>query len=189
MPKRLKIRLTTEELKQVTQASWQDDRDEVRQRAEAIRLLHLGHTKEEVAEKMEVTTQSVYNWVHRWLEGGLEGLANEPRPGRRPKADEAYCRALEKALEQDPQELGYRFAIWTRDRLRDHLEQETGVHLHEEYLGEIMRQQGYVYRRPKHDLKTLQDPEAKEAAQKLIEELKKGHSKALSSSSLWTRRP
>jgi transposase len=189
MPKQLKISLTTEEREQVTQASWQDDRAEVRQRAEAIRLLDLDRTKEEVAEEMEVTIQSIYNWVHRWLEGGLEGLANEPRPGRKPKADETYRQALAKALEQDPREVGYRFAIWTRERLRDHLEQETGVHLHVEYLGEIMRQEGYVFRRPKHDLKNLQDPEAREAAKQLIEELKRGRSTGISSSSLWTKQP
>ena len=51
MPKQLKITLTTEELKQVEEAVWQDDRPEVRQRAEVIRLLHLGHRKDEVAEK------------------------------------------------------------------------------------------------------------------------------------------
>ena len=189
MQKELKITLTTEELKQIEEAVWQDERPEVRQRAEVIRLLHLGHKKEEVAEKMEVTIQSVYNWMHRWLAGGLESLANEPRPGRKPKADETYRQALAKALEQDPREVGYRFAIWTRERLRDHLEQETGVHLHVEYLGEIMRQEGYVFRRPKHDLKNLQDPEAREAAKQLIEELKKGRSTGISSSSLWTKQP
>ena len=51
-----------------------------------------------------------------------------------------------------------------------------------------MRQKGFVYRRPKHDLTELQDPDAKEQARLLIEELKKGSAKTTKSgSSLWTK--
>lgn len=53
----------------------------------------------------------------------------------------------------------------------------------------VIRNQGFVYRRPKHDLTSLQDPDAKEQARELLEALKKGHSQTTKSgSSLWTKR-
>ena len=54
---------------------------------------------------------------------------------------------------------------------------------------EVIRQRGYVYRRPKHDLTNLQDLTAKQQAAELLEELKKGRSKTISGFSLWTKRP
>ena len=54
----------------------------------------------------------------------------------------------------------------------------------------VIRKHGYVYRRPKHDLTSLQDPEAKEQARELLEALKKGSAQITKSgSSLWTKRP
>lgn len=188
MPKRLNYELSDEELSQITEAIRSDKRPEVRQRATAIHLLHLGHKPAEVAESLAVDRVTIYNWHRRYRQEGLEGLANRPKGRPKRKADEAYCQALEAALEQEPPELGYAFAVWTVERLRDHLEKETGVHLSVSRLRVIIRKRGYVYRRPKHDLDNLQDPQAKKQAQELLEGLKKGPSQITKSgSSLWTK--
>ena len=116
-------------------------------------------------------------------------LANQPKGRLKRKADEAYCQALEEAIEHDPGDYGYPFAVWAVERLRDHLERETGVRLSVSHLRVVIRKQGFVYRRPKHDLTSLQDPEAKEQARELLEALKKGHSQTTKlGSSLWTKR-
>ena len=57
----------------------------------------------------------------------MEGLANKVRKGRKPKANDAYCAKLEGMLEKEPSNYGYRFAIWTSDRLHAHLEKETDI--------------------------------------------------------------
>lgn len=186
MPKRVKLR--TDDIPELEAALETDKRAEVRQRAAALRAVHLGQAVDDVALVLAVTEATIYNWLKRWQGNGVDGLANEPLPGRPRKADEAYCRALEEAVEQDPQELGYRFAIWTVERLRDHLTRKTGVELSVKRLGEIISERGYVYRRPKHDLTNLQDPAAKAQAQELLEELKRGRSQTISGSSLWTKR-
>lgn len=41
------------------------------------------------------------------------------------------------------------------------------------YLGEQMKAHGYVYRRPKHDLRVHQDPGARAEAEARLVELKK----------------
>jgi transposase len=188
MPKKIDFTLTNDEYKQVETAVKKDKRREVQRRATAIRLLHLGKKPKEVAAICAVTEPSVYGWWRRWKEGGIEGLANQPHNPPKRKADEAYCRALDEALSKEPSEYRYDFAIWTRERLRDHLIRETGVELHVNWLGEVMKARGYEFRRPKHDMGHLQDQAEKEAAIVLLDELKKTSSLTILSSSLWTKR-
>lgn len=126
MPKQLNFRLDEPAVEQIEWAMKHEPRAEVRQRATALRLLHRGQTPSAVAALLAVSLASVYSWVHRWEAEGLEGLANRPKqPGRR-KVTAAYCEALENALALAPAEFGYSFAVWTLERLRDHLAGKTG---------------------------------------------------------------
>jgi transposase len=140
-----------------------------------------------VAEQQLVSLPTIYNWHRLWREQGIEGLANRPRKGRPPKADDAYCRKLEEAIEKEPSEYGYRFAIWTSDSLRQHLERETGLLLSDSRFRALMKKKGYRYRRPKYDLSHLQDKKAKKQAEELLEEMKKRASETISNSSLRTK--
>ncbi len=179
--------LKPKELAEIERAMRQDKRSEVRQRATVIRLLHLGHKPEAVAEQQMVSVPTIYNWHKIWREQGVEGLANRPKTGRPAKATEAYCQKLEEVLDHEPAEFGYRFAIWTSDRLRTHLDKETGILLSESRFRALLKKRGYRYRRPKHDLSHLQDKKAKKKAEKLLEEMKKRAAETISSSSLWTK--
>jgi transposase len=188
MPKRLNFQLSAEQVTQVRQAKRKDKRAEVRQRVTAVHLLHLGHEPAEVGQILSVTMQAIYHWYHRFIQAGIEGLANQAKGRPKAKADAAYRQALEQTLASEPSEFGYDFAIWTVARLRDHLACTTGKSLSISRLREILREQKYVYRRPKHDLTSLQDADAKAAAQAHLEELKKAQATTLASSSLWTKR-
>src|SRR5574337_605584 len=179
--------LKPKELAEIERAIRQEKRSEVRQRATVIRLLHLGDKVEAVAEQQMVSVPTVYNWHKLWREQGIEGLANKKKTGRPLKATEAYCQKLEGLLEKEPSEYGYRFTIWTSDRLRTHLEKETGILLSECRFRALLKKRGYRYRRPKHDLSHLQDKKAKKKAEKLWEEMKKRASETISNSSLWTK--
>src|SRR6266487_6503758 len=184
---RTMYQLKPKELAEIEKAMRQDKRAEVRQRATVIRLLHLGHKPEAVAEQQMVSVPTIYNWHKIWREQGVEGLANRPKTGRPAKATEAYCQKLEEVLDHEPAEFGYRFAIWTSDRLRTHLDKETGILLSESRFRALLKKRGYRYRRPKHDLSHLQDKKAKKKAEKLLEEMKKRAAETISSSSLWTK--
>lgn len=187
MPKQIKFQLSADELAELGKASKQDKRPEVRQRSMAIRLLGLGEKPVQVAKVMCVSKVSIYKWWHQYQGQGIEGLANLAKGRPETKANAAYLEALENALSHEPRDYGYHFAIWTVKRLRDHLQQVTGVYLSVAYLGEVMQRVGYVYRRPKHDLSNRQDVVAKATAQAELQELKKVP--PLLGSSLWTKRP
>ena len=173
MPKPRDYHLSEEELIVIETAIRHDKRPEVRQRCTAIRLLHLDHKPEQVAEMQAVSKPTIYGWIDRWRSGGVEGLANRPKSGRPLKADDAYSLALLEVIEKEPSELGYDFTIWTIDRLRAHLEKITGIDLSESRFRALLKRKGYRYRRPKQDLGHLQDKNAKAEAADRLEELKK----------------
>lgn len=189
MPKQLNYTLTEDELGIVRQAISSDKRPEVRHRATALHLLHQGRKPQEVAETLAVTQGSIYKWHARWREGGLDALANQPKSGAPPKADETYWQRAEEVVEQEPRAFGYDFTLWTVARLIAHMAVETGIELSVSRVRTVMGERGYVYRRPKHDLKSLQEPEARATAEKQLDELKKGRLLASTTSSLWTRPP
>jgi transposase len=189
MPKPLNFTLTESDLAIIAKAVKSDKRPEVRQRAMGLRLLHEGHTPKEVAEIISVSQPTVYDWHHRWHQKGLEGLANRPKSGRPRKADHSYVELLKEVIEQDPQELGYNFTIWTADRLRLHLEVASGKLLGSTQFRALLKENNFVYRRPKHDLTDLQDAQAREAAKEWLDELKKAPKQERSTYSLWTKAP
>lgn len=187
MPKALNFHLTEEGLREIVEAIKHDKRPEVRHRAMGLRLLHEGKSPKEVAALTGVSQPTVYDWHHRWQKEGVEGLANRPKSGRPAKATDSYVKQLEEAVEQDPQGLGYSFSIWTAERLRLHLKAKTGIELKPTQFKALLKENDFVYRRPKHDLGNLQDENARQAAEEWLEELKKAPKKAKSTSSLWTK--
>jgi transposase len=189
MPKQLNYTLTENELSIVRRAIARDKRPEVRHRATALQLLHQGMKPEVVADTLGVSLGSIYKWHARWRTGGLDALANQPKSGAPRQADEAYWQRVGEVVEQEPSQLGYDFTVWTAERLRAHMAAETGIELSVNRFRVVMRERGYVYRRPKHDLKSLQDPDARTAAEAWLDELKKRRWPASSTSSLWTKRP
>jgi putative transposase len=189
MPKKLSFQLTEEGFRELVEAIKHDKRPEVRQRAMGLGLLDEGKAPKEVAEFLSVSQPTVYEWHHRWQREGVEGLANRPKSGRPVKANQNYVELLEQVVDQDPQELGYAFSLWTTERLRLHLKAQTGIELKPTQFRALLKEHDFVYRRPKHDLTNLQDANARQAAEEWLTELKKAPKRARSTYSLWTKAP
>lgn len=99
MPKARYYHLIEEELAVIEMAIHHDKRPEVRQRCSAIRLLHLGHKPEQVAEMQAVSKPTIYGWIDRWRSDNEEGLANKPKSGRPLKEDDEYSLALDEGMD------------------------------------------------------------------------------------------
>lgn len=192
MPKRIDFHLKPKDLSQIEQAIQSAPEPEVRQRAIALRLLHLGHSPEQVAQVVLVTANTIYDWHKRWREQGLAGLRDRQRSGRPSKADSAYIARLEALLKTDPAELGLPFTIWTIQRLRLYLHEQTQILLSYTRFRSLLSRMGYRWKQPKHDLGHLQDSAAQAVAQDVLDWLKKTSRSTpfeKPSSSLWTKQP
>ena len=189
MPKKINYTLSNEELLTLEQVIKNHEELRVRERARIIRLLHKGQKQLEVAELLAISVGQVYWWHKRWREEGLVGLSDKPRPGRPTIGTKEVRAQIEKLLESEPQELGYAFTIWNAPRLLTYLKEELGIQMHENTLRNLLADMGFVYRRPKHDLTSLQDADAKERAEEVLDALKKKLAPAKSNFSLWTKQP
>lgn len=189
MPKKINYTLTEDELLTIEQAIKNHEEYPVRERARIIRLLHKGHKHEEVAELLAISRGQVYWWHKRWREEGLAGLSDKPRSGRPPVSTVELEALIEQLLETDPQTIGYAFTVWNAPRVLTYLKEKYQLTMHGNTLRNLLAKMDYVYRRPKHDLASLQDKEAKAVAQENLHELKKKPRPAKSNFSVWTKRP
>ncbi len=129
-----------------------------------------------IASAWDTTAQTVLKTIRRFNAEGLAGLADKPRSGRPAKATEHYVELLKEAIRCSPRDLGYPFSSWTLKRLREHVGRETGVLLNPRYLSSLMGKHGIVYRRPKHLMTHLRDPQEYDEKKALLEFRKKGRS-------------
>lgn len=173
MKRRIKFELNAEQLTELEQAINGSVYPEVRQRAIAIRLLHLGNHPEQVAEAVMVSANTVWTWHRRYRKSGIAGLQDQARSGRPRKADSAYIARLEQLLGTDPRTLELPFTIWTVQRMRLYLAEQTGIRLSEARFRALLGRLGYVWKQPKHNLVHLQDADAQQTAAQILDWLKK----------------
>lgn len=192
MSNRIDYQLTEDQLAELEQAINSSPYPEVRQRAIAIRLLHLGQQPKQVAQVVMVTSNTLYAWHKRWRAQGIAGLRDGHRTGRPTKADQAYLNELGRVLELDPHTLELPFTIWTLNRLRLYLAEQTGILLSYTWFRALMSRQAYRWKTSKHDLSHLQDRPAQETAEQVMAWLKKTSPLTplpTPNSSLWTKQP
>jgi transposase len=121
-----------------------------------------------------VCLNTVANWKHRWLKGRYFRLTDARRSGRPPIASKRYLKLMAEAVERGPHSYGYQFTVWSSARLAAHLEEKTGIALSPRQLRKWLSRQGFVFRRPKHTLKSRQNRRKVQAAKRHLAALKKG---------------
>lgn len=143
-------------------------------RAQVVALSTRGLAPQRIADLLGQSWSGVRKIIHRFNRGGLPGLADRPRPGRPRKTTDRYVTLLKEAVPQNPRDLGYPFNAWTLDRLREHLARRTRVLLSPAHLAHLMRAHGIVYRRPKHGMSHLRNPQEYNEKKAFLEFVKKG---------------
>lgn len=186
MPKQNDYTLTEAELKQVLEAV-KSPIARVAKRALVLHSLHLGYAPEEIARIQALSLATVYNHFNRFKAEGIVGLADKPKQGRPPKANESYRKRLIEVIETHPDDLNLGFAVWTLPSLQEYMRRETGIKISQNRLAEVLREEGYVYRRPKKDLGHKQDENLRQKVKEALEELKKAPQTKILGYSLWTK--
>lgn len=127
-----------------------------------------------ITQAIGLCSDAITDIRRRWQTRGMASLKDQPRPGRPRTATAAYLAELRRALRAGPRACGYVFTVWSIARLRTHLQKTTGISMGESRLRELIRDAGFVYRRPKHTLKGKRDEKAFRKGQRALSRLKKG---------------
>jgi transposase len=124
----------------------------------ALLALDEGDSVAEVAGRLAVTRQSVYNWARLYeAEGTAAALHDRYGVGRPSVWTEERQALLVAALRQRPDQVGYPGPNWTVRLLQAYLERVGGFHVSEDTIYRQLQRLDYVWKRFRHGLPP--DPE------------------------------
>lgn len=146
--------------KEVRSAAGRERDGAAARRMLAIALVLEGSDRKTAAETCGMDRQTLRDWVHRYNAEGLNGLHDRKPPGPQPKLTPDQTAAFAAWVEAGPDPDRHGVVRWRRIDLRDELQRQFGVELHERSVGKVLTKLGYrrLSVRPRH-------PEADDEAQ------------------------
>lgn len=121
-------------------------------RAIMVWLSHQGKTTTEIATELDVDEQTVRGWIRAYEERGLDGLRDDPRPGRTPTVTPLYVETLLDWVPKSPRLANLPAQRWTLELLRDFLENQTGIRISIEWVRRLLVEHEIKRLRPKSTL-------------------------------------
>lgn len=169
MPKVYRVTLSVEQRAELNErARARILAPQVRERLEMVRLSDLGWRVPQIAGSLGLHEQTVRKFIKGFVAEGFAGLANQPIPGRTPRASAADLAALGTLLD----EAATSGQTWTAPQLAAWLARERGVQLSTSRLRVLLREHEFRWKRTKRSLRHLRkDPDlqaAKEADLELL---------------------
>ena len=134
----------------------------------ALALVLDGGSRAEAARAAGMDRQTLRDWVHRYNEQGLAGLANRANPGAPPrKLIPAQEAAVAEWVRQGPTLERHKVVRWRLADLRREIIRQFNVQMHERTVGKLLRRLAFarVSVRPQHP---KQDPAAQETHKKTL---------------------
>jgi transposase len=172
-PQRFIRDLTKAERQEVENLFRKGPNNRVRKRANAVRLSELGYTVTQIMEILGCNRQSIHNWFDTFEAQDCKGLYDKPRSGRPAIATVDYRTRLVETIKTNPRKMGYPFTVWTLTRIRAHMAREMQILLSESRVRQIMKEEGLVFKRPKHTLAQKRDADAFAEVRDVLEQIKK----------------
>ena len=83
-----------------------------RTRCKAIQLKSQGKSANEIASILDVSIPSVFNWIKRYGDEGINGLKTRTGRGRKPIIDSSDEEIIRKAIEEDRQSVSKAREAW-----------------------------------------------------------------------------
>jgi transposase len=134
------------------------DSKDVRQlkRAQALLAVAAGEAVTDVAWRLQVARNTIYNWMGRVQDrvGALaERLLDADRSGRPDALKQSLLAALPPLLAQRPTDDGYRYAEWTTPLLQAHLRDALSIEASISTMAHALHELGYRWKRPRYVLR------------------------------------
>ena len=118
-------------------------------RIRAVKLVQAGNSPEEVIKALGFHRSAIYQWLAAYNEGGIEALKTKPITGRPPKLKGSQINKLYNILTlKNPLQLKFKFALWTRDMVRDLIKDHFGVKMNVTSVGRLLKKLGFTVQRP-----------------------------------------
>ncbi|MFZ5776516.1 MAG: IS630 family transposase [Thermodesulfobacteriota bacterium] len=118
-------------------------------RIRAVKRVEAGESPEAVIKTLGFSRARIYGWLATYREQGIEGLRSKTATGRPPRLDGKQLQQIYRlVVDNNPQQLKFEFALWTRGMIRDLIHREFGVSLSEVSVGRLLGKLGLSPQRP-----------------------------------------
>jgi len=124
-------------------------------RAQALLWVDDGEPISQVADRLRITRQSIYNWIeiiHQRSGSAAKRLEDIPRSGCPRTKSDIVDGVVPQLLGTDPREQGYRATGWTNRLLRDYLYRHHEVTVSGYTIQQAIKRAGYRWKRPRYVL-------------------------------------
>ncbi len=121
--------------------------EEIRMRV--VKQVEAGESPEKIISALGFAKSTVYNWIAKYREGGMGALEAKPLYGRPTKLTGAQIRWVYKTIvTKSPLNLRFEFALWTREMVRDMIEDKFGAFLSVTSVGRMLKKLGLTAQKP-----------------------------------------
>lgn len=118
-------------------------------RIQAVKRVENGESPEAVIKALGFSRARIYDWLARYREHGIDGLRSRKATGRPPRLNDRQIQQIYQLMvDNDPRQLHFEAALWTRTTVQDLIQQELNVHLSEVSVGRLLAKMGLSPQRP-----------------------------------------
>lgn len=120
IPSRFVRKLTTEEKGELEKLCRRRS-DQIQERA---RIIYLSAQKVPIAEivnRVGLSRQSVFFWLNRFEDFGIDGLETQARPGRPVAFTKEISKRIVRIATSKPKDLGLNFTTWSLPKIKNYL--------------------------------------------------------------------
>jgi len=121
--------------------------------------LHPDKSVAEVARILDLSKQSVYNYIKAFLLKKLDSLKYKRPPGRPRKLTKTQRKELSELIDKGPEAAGYDCGCWSTALIQDLILTRFGVEYSPHYVAELLKNMGYSYQKARFVSKHIDDVE------------------------------
>ena len=128
----------------------------------AIAMVLDGHARLLTAQACGMDRQTLRDWVIRYNEDGVAGLADRPRPGRPAALSDGQRAEVAQWVQSGPDRKTDGVVRWRCADLRDRIAAQFGIRMHERSVGKLLHALDFssISVRPLHPQSDLEAQEA-----------------------------
>jgi transposase len=118
-------------------------------RVRAVRRIEQGESPELVIKALGMNRRTIYRWIARYRERGIDGLKATPLSGRPLKLSGAKLQWIFRTVvTKNPLQLRFPFALWTREMVQELIERKYGIRLSVVSVGRLLKKLGLSCQKP-----------------------------------------
>lgn len=125
-----------------------DERYTIGLRLYAVYQVSLGQPSRKLEDLYNTSFKQITNWVHRFEEGGVEGLKDKKRSGRPSQLNQEQMKEIQSLLnDESPTKYSYNTETWTGPMLINWITKRYNIVFKKAQIYNIIKSLGFSYQR------------------------------------------